>query len=346
MVSNVAKNVARIQEWIDNSVDDTEYRVKCSFYIAELKKYNGKYTNEFVEGVINYYSFNKDSLRKKFLEDTKGKTAQEISVISEKLEIRTVPKELLNIDYSYQRKWSEKNIEKFSHNWNELIAGTLTVAEREDKTLWVVDGQHRLMAAMRCDDVKTLNCIVFQSKGQMHEAGLFALLNTHRRNPSSAQRFRANIISGDSDTLFIRNTVTKYGFKLSSNSNPSQNIKPSIICYGVMYDMLGYYGRDVFEESIKLLSYITPNGTLVDSYVMRGIAYIIKYGKYNHDKFVTALSKCDYRGLMLAGKSELNYSARKSVHMFARGMVSVINTKLRGQNKITFDEDNPRLSPK
>ena len=118
-----------------------------------------------------------------------------------------MPKEKLQIDYAYQRTniTSAKTL-KISKNWSWFLCGTLAVTKRKG-IYYVVDGQHRKLAADKREDVSTLPCLVYKSKGVAQEAQSFYDKNTSKSAVSSSDKFRALLVAGDEHAIAINKLI-------------------------------------------------------------------------------------------------------------------------------------------
>jgi hypothetical protein len=75
-------------------------------------------------------------------------------------ELMHVDKKRLRIDHEYQRSANEVKVTEITKRFSWLALGAIVVVRRGD-AYYVVDGQHRVMAAMRRTDIATLPCVVF-----------------------------------------------------------------------------------------------------------------------------------------------------------------------------------------
>ena len=125
----------------------------------------------------------------------------------------------LQIDRSYQRHdyINSRVIKTIASDFNELLAGVLTVGKRRDGTLWVVDGQHRVLGAKRAG-LKSLVCVVFDSRGSEHEAEVFYELNTKRTGINCISIYRALLTQGEEATVNIQQLLDKYGFAIGKKT--------------------------------------------------------------------------------------------------------------------------------
>lgn len=106
----------------------------------------------------------------------------------------------LHLDDSYQRSIdigpSQKLVRKIAVNWDWGLCQPLIVAKRDDGSLWVVDGQHRLAAARLRPDIYDLPCVVVHSAAASDEAAMFVALNQQRRPLTALDLFRASLEAG------------------------------------------------------------------------------------------------------------------------------------------------------
>lgn len=133
-------------------------------------------------------------------------------------EFAMISKHSLAIDKSYQRDTSEGRILAISKQWSWIACNTLSVALRPDGDWYVFDGQNRLGAAMRRDDVDLLPCMVYEMENLSSEAKGFLAINTNRRPMSMVQRFRALLISGDPAAVKVNVMLVGSGVELTEGT--------------------------------------------------------------------------------------------------------------------------------
>lgn len=121
----------------------------------------------------------------------------------------------LKVDHAYQREVKAGH-KKIVANFNENALGIPLVAQREDGTLWIVDGQQRV-TALRILNFKTVRAEVFASNGPEHEAEVFKLVNINRTKLNPSESFRALLAAQDPAAWEVKETVEAAGFKLELN---------------------------------------------------------------------------------------------------------------------------------
>ena len=110
--------------------------------------------------------------------------------------IASVPTELCVLDHEYQREINAEKLRAIIAEWDFVKeCGFLEVSYRDGK-FYVIDGQHRYMAAKYLG-VEELPCIIFTGLTQRDEALRFARQNRNAKKPSIYDEFKANICNGD-----------------------------------------------------------------------------------------------------------------------------------------------------
>lgn len=124
----------------------------------------------------------------------------------------------------YQRwgKLNESTITLISSSFRWIAFGSLSVAERmhEGKVrLFIFDGMHRWLAAMRVSKIKMLPCMVFRTEDVKEEAGAFLAANTARKSVSAISKFNAACMAGDENALFVMDCFKRFGLKVGESNS-------------------------------------------------------------------------------------------------------------------------------
>lgn len=137
-------------------------------------------------------------------------------------EFRWIPIAELHVDQkAYQREHERKSAnQKIASGWTWIGCGVLIVSERDDGSLWVVDGQQRLLSAKRRNDPNLfeLPCFVFCGINIEAEADGFIKINTARGPVSAAAKFKAAITSGDPVSKAIQDMLESDGYSVVEKS--------------------------------------------------------------------------------------------------------------------------------
>lgn len=122
-----------------------------------------------------------------------------------------VPVKEMAVDSTYQRVIRNR-IRKMIAEWDYEKCDVLTVSYRDNK-YYVVDGQHRFMAA-KANNVEYLPCQVLENMTQKDEAKKFVEMNTLVCKLSPFDTFSANLLLGDETDSTIANLAETYGLSI------------------------------------------------------------------------------------------------------------------------------------
>lgn len=125
-----------------------------------------------------------------------------------------IPKGALQVDNDedgYQRDLTSERATTMARAWSWAAAGCLIVARRADGSLWVIDGQHRLHAAMVSSHIRDLDCLVWDIDDRTWEAEVFLLIQKHRAPVTAHHKFRNLRMQGDAIALAADALARKIG---------------------------------------------------------------------------------------------------------------------------------------
>ena len=137
-------------------------------------------------------------------------------------DLQEIPLADLRIDPHYQRPLNEKKSRQIAQRFEPASASALAVSRREDGSLWVMDGQHRL-AAMRSLGHPLALCLVYQGLTLQQEATIFVECNTVRAAPRAISVFMARLAAGDRVALDIYRVLERLGLDLPERVERNQN---------------------------------------------------------------------------------------------------------------------------
>jgi hypothetical protein len=175
------------------------------------------------------------------------------------------PEQLL-IDDGYQRSLDTERgqalVRKIAIAWDWGLCQPLFVARRADGGLYVVDGQHRLAAAVLRGDIAQLPCVVTHFAGAAHEAAAFVTLNQQRRPLNALELFKAALAAGDADAQAIQQCVEAAGLALAAHTNNQAMKAGQVANIGGLQRCIATYGATVLETALKVLAGAYPNQVL------------------------------------------------------------------------------------
>ena len=224
-------------------------------------------------------------------------------------EFAMIAKEELNVDHSYQRDAiNEIRINEMASNWDWVMCGALSVSEREGKW-YVMDGQHRKLAADKRSDIHDLPCMVFPLESRQREAGAFVGLNSQKTAVGGVDRFKAMIVAGDKTAIGLESVLKSTGHK-AAKSGSSKNVS-CVMCLWKLFR------RDevTFKSLWPLLADMNPANPVVDVLV-RGVWGAEMKAKEKE----LSLTEQPYRSALLqVGGAVLSAEIRREVGIVGKG---------------------------
>jgi len=155
---------------------------------------------------------------------------------------------------TYQRDATNNRALEFARNWSWVACGALSIALREVNNkleFWVIDGQHRLEAALLRDDIDQLPCLCFEVDNIEEEATGFYEINLHRGALHTTDKFRAMLVKKDPVAVAVNELVRSTGRTIGKYSAAN-----TINCVGVLmrcYEMDSARLERLFPVMVEIL---------------------------------------------------------------------------------------------
>lgn len=245
---------------------------------------------------------------------------------------RLINKNLLQIDRTYQRNASETKLLAIARNWSWIACGSIVVADREG-VLFVVDGQHRVMAARKRSDIIDLPCLVFKTHEAKQEAIGFLAAQTQRKPINSVEKFRALVTVEDPAAMIVKELLISTGHELGNGSTPM-----SVKCVSVLVKAA--------EDDAATLCRLWPliaavsEGKSVHSRVVLGLLYIEKRmpegSSLMDPEWQKRVKKTGADALLDGAAKASAFYANGGSRVWAVGMIEAINRGHR--NRLELDQ--------
>lgn len=235
--------------------------------------------------------------------------------------LRMVKKGDLQVDHTYQRNANEMKLIAIAKDWSWIACGAIVVADREG-VLFVVDGQHRVLAARKRSDIAELPCLVFKTHEAKQEAKGFLAAQTQRKPVTSVEKFRALVVVEDPAALVVQELLDQTG------KTPGNGMSPgSVKCVGIL---LRWANDDAATLCAvwPLIVAVSANEPLHQR-IVEGLMYIAKRmpsGSSLMDKeWQKRVLKVGATGLLDGAAKAGAYYATGGAKVWAAGMVEAIN---------------------
>lgn len=248
-------------------------------------------------------------------------------------ELCYIDTDLLNVDERYQRPENHNHALRIARDWSFMSCGAVIVAERLDGTLWVVDGQHRVLAAKN-RPVEKLPCIVFKSASLKEEAQAFLSANIGRRFVKSIDKHRTAVVAEDATALLIQRLTSELGLEIVASAKAPGQLAFVALCARRVTE-----NRADFETVLRFMAALCQyeNAPLHEQ-IFDGLWYLhrnIKGGLQN-ERLARRIRETGLDRLK-DGLTRANAFYRKGgAKVWATGMLQEINKNLR--TKFEFEQ--------
>lgn len=171
--------------------------------------------------------------------------------------LQYLPPAQLKVDPGYQRSidngQSQRLIAAIARDWNWDLCQVLVVSRRGDQGLFVVDGQHRLSAAMLRNDIAQLPCVVATYASAQEEAAIFAKLNRQRTPLKAIDIFRAAVAGKDPDACRLMSLIAQAGLTLATSTNNVDQAPGAISNIGGIREAQRTWGDKSTVKALRVL---------------------------------------------------------------------------------------------
>ena len=220
----------------------------------------------------------------------------------------------LEVDGAYQRnRINQRRVDSLCRCWDWIACGCLVVALRDDNKWFVMDGQHRKLAADLRDDIRELPCLVFETANRREEAVSFLAINQGRVGVGSLDRYRAQLISGDKTASAVEALLRSTGHRAGETGSAR-----TVSCVQCLYN-LAKEERERLERLWPLLAELHPDGPMTDM-VIKGLWVVDKWlGKEGR-----TVTMSPYREKLVAlGGEGLGHEIRREIALIGQGGVRI-----------------------
>jgi hypothetical protein len=247
-----------------------------------------------------------------------------------------ISKERLNVDETYQRNASAIRIAALASEWSWTGCGCLIVGMRPDGSLWVIDGQHRKLAADRRSDVKELPCLIFEGEPSKEAKG-FISANCNRKALSMIEKMNALVMSGDPVAVQMKAEVEASGYKLMAGRG-----RHYVGCAALLYSMFGKdaaLARRVWKLAVDL-----HEGEQINQNILGGLWHLEcrlvsrEIGQSIFDRHNTdALHRIGVKALNASIDTCAAYYGARTATTTSRGIADALN-RGRTSRRINLDQ--------
>lgn len=123
----------------------------------------------------------------------------------------------IQVDATYQRSLRHDLINQIAREYDIVKAGPILLSERDDGTIWCVDGQHRMAGASLAGEDEIFAHVVHGLTRQ--EEAELRLARNDRRSDSTYEKFRTRLVMHDKKAEAIVELLRQQGTQLNLQPN-------------------------------------------------------------------------------------------------------------------------------
>jgi len=153
----------------------------------------------------------------------------------------------MRVDEKVQRYKSDNVIATISSKFDIRNVGLLTVSLREDGFYYIIDGQHRMEAAM-LNEVEELDCLIHEGLSIKDEANMFLALNKDRKLPTAIDNFKVAVTAGKELECAVDEILKKHNIVVDSKCTGISLGSPQT-CIGIY----NKYNGEVLDLTLEIL---------------------------------------------------------------------------------------------
>jgi hypothetical protein len=271
---------------------------------------------------------------------------QHIYVAGEPGRLEWIPVDQLAVDITYQRDTgSRKSLSLIKHLVNEFDwtrLQPLILAERSDGNgLYVVDGQHRLTAAIQCN-ILSLPCYIIKSNDISDEAQSFVGINKNRMNMTTIQIYHAEIAAGDELSLRVKKVCDSAAITVPrSNGNGRQSKGDVLTCPGRIKRCIKSFGDEtVLNALIALVEAGAEHSNYLSASMVEGTCLIYSAyqsgDNFDPDRFIETIASKDNEAWREASQNFRSFERVSVASSFANVFLKQYNHGLQSQNRLSL----------
>lgn len=190
------------------------------------------------------------------------------SATTETGRLEHIDKNDIRIDHTYQRTRVNKNrVLHIARNWSWQACGTIGVFRRDDGKYFAYDGQHRILAARKRDDIDVLPCWVFDGVTLAEEAKAFEGINSVRGPMKAVEQFKARVVAEDADALCIKAMLEEWDYEVAPTAGNNR------ICCIAAVEAVYRRSADSCRRTLCVIAEMS-SGDAFSGTLFKAIAYI------------------------------------------------------------------------
>lgn len=273
--------------------------------------------------------------------------AVNVEKLQQTSKIRKVSLDDLQVDRTYQRDPSMTLVDTIADNWDEVASELLLISNRgtrpEDSDvkggLWIVNGQHRSLAA-RKKGIKSVDARIIDLSDHPDPAAVeavFRLRTNVRMGDKSIERFKAQLRAGNEESVAIEKLLARYDTEINVEG-PSR--EGGINAVSTVEKLYRVDGGGLLSEVLELVrdTYGSIAGRAASGPVLTAFGwFILKHGeKAERSRVISQLKSVGLEALDRRGRTIASTMGGTLWMNYYRAIVDFYNDRLQDKSKLEW----------
>lgn len=256
----------------------------------------------------------------------------EIDGVSSK--IRRIKLDALNVDRSYQRDLSMPLVEQIRDHWDELASELVLVSEREDGSLWIINGQHR-SAAARLRGESHIDARVVKGLTVEREASLRLKTNV-RITDRPLERFKGKVAARDAEALSIVGLLAQFDTEI----NETQRMDEGVNSIGAIEALYRVDEGQLLFATLRVIeqAYARVGPKTASAYLVKSIGWFIQRhaDEIDRDRLVERLKATGTAQLERSARTMMGAMGGSLWSNYYRAIVDAYNERLADRSRLEW----------
>jgi hypothetical protein len=232
----------------------------------------------------------------------------------------------------YARALNENRARYLAENFNANAVGTIYVSLRNDGSLAVLDGQHRIYGAIQ-NGLTTLDAYVYGDLTIEQEADLYRMFGDYLRQ-KPVDRFLAALRAKDENALAIAAVLAEYDLKVIATTRGH-----GIHAVDAVQNIVNKYGLSMLRLTLAfLVEAFGNNAVALNGSTLKGASMFLdrftRHPKFNHKRLMARLSRGGYAQYEQRAKAVKVAERCDSGSACGRAFMAVHDTNIDDANKL------------
>lgn len=232
---------------------------------------------------------------------------------------------VLNKDVkNYQREANDKEINQLFAVWNNDLCEDLFISVRDDDSMWIIDGGHRVIVALK----KGITCLwarLFKGLTLAEEAAIFHLLDTSHMALNHHDIHAAVKTTEDPRILAVERVVKNYGCNIPRHPRVDGKTINCIKQIDTLCVNPKYKGIEILNDIMEIItsSWDEAQENRFHSCVFKGLIHLFTSNLYapliNKEQFISGLRRTnadEFLKKSYAMKAAMSSLSKSSAYVF------------------------------